>query len=78
MEENKMVESRCGLLCSECSFREETDCKSCANMDPFEPIAVPLRLAVNPRSITIAVNVMILSAPCSIPLLMIWNRATTA
>lgn len=31
-----MVESRCGLLCSECSFREATGCKGCVNMDkPF-------------------------------------------
>ena len=28
-----MVESRCGLLCSECSFREATGCKGGVNMD---------------------------------------------
>lgn len=32
----KEVESRCGLLCSECSYREQTDCKGCVNIDkPF-------------------------------------------
>lgn len=31
-----MTESRCGLLCSECSFRETSGCKGCVNMDkPF-------------------------------------------
>ena len=31
-----MVESRCGLLCSECTYREQTGCKGCAQMDkPF-------------------------------------------
>lgn len=31
-----MVESRCGLLCSECAYREQTGCKGCAQMDkPF-------------------------------------------
>ncbi|MBD5554078.1 MAG: DUF3795 domain-containing protein [Roseburia sp.] len=31
-----MVESRCGLLCSECSFREKVGCKGCVSMEkPF-------------------------------------------
>jgi len=31
-----MIESRCGLLCSKCSFRETMGCKGCINMDkPF-------------------------------------------
>ena len=31
-----MVESRCGLLCSECSFRESMGCVGCDQMEhPF-------------------------------------------
>lgn len=31
-----MIESRCGLLCSKCDFREKAGCKGCVNMDkPF-------------------------------------------
>lgn len=31
-----MVESRCGLLCSECSFQETMGCKGCVNINkPF-------------------------------------------
>ncbi len=26
-----MVESRCGLLCSKCEFREQMNCKGCIN-----------------------------------------------
>ena len=32
----KIVESRCGLLCSECSFRETMNCGGCVSIDkPF-------------------------------------------
>lgn len=31
-----MVESRCGILCSECEFRESMGCKGCVNITvPF-------------------------------------------
>lgn len=31
-----MIESRCGILCSECGYREKTGCKGCVNIDkPF-------------------------------------------
>ena len=31
-----MIESRCGLLCSDCSFREAMGCKVCAQVEkPF-------------------------------------------
>ena len=30
------IESRCGILCSECTYREEMNCKGCVNIDkPF-------------------------------------------
>ena len=38
-----MIESRCGLLCSECSFREQMGCKGCVAMDkPFWADSCPL------------------------------------
>ncbi len=31
-----MIESRCGLLCSRCSYREESGCKGCTQIGkPF-------------------------------------------
>lgn len=31
-----MVESRCGILCSECDYREQMNCKGCVHIDkPF-------------------------------------------
>ena len=31
-----MIESRCGILCSECEYKEQTGCKGCLNIDkPF-------------------------------------------
>ena len=31
-----MVESRCGILCNECEYKEEMNCGGCVNIDkPF-------------------------------------------
>ncbi len=31
-----MIESRCGILCGECEYRDSTGCKGCVNIDkPF-------------------------------------------
>lgn len=31
-----MVESRCGILCSECEYKDKMNCKGCVNIDkPF-------------------------------------------
>ena len=31
-----MIESRCGILCSECEYKEQVNCKGCVNIDkPF-------------------------------------------
>lgn len=31
-----MIESRCGILCSECEYREQMNCKGCVEIDkPF-------------------------------------------
>ena len=46
-----MVESRCGLLCSECSFREATECKGCVNMDkPFWADSCPVKSCCEAKS----------------------------
>jgi len=39
-----MIESRCGLLCSECGYREEMNCKGCMNIDtPFWGESCPIK-----------------------------------
>ncbi|MGK0469287.1 MAG: hypothetical protein ACJAX4_004646 [Clostridium sp.] len=36
MEEKTMIESRCGINCSKCEYKESTSCKGCVNIDkPF-------------------------------------------
>ena len=31
-----MIESRCGIICSECEYRESMGCKGCSNVsEPF-------------------------------------------
>ena len=61
-----MVESRCGLLCSECSFREATGCKGCVNMDkPFWADSCPVKSCCEAKSQNHFVeNVMILFVSC--------------
>lgn len=39
------VQSRCGLLCSECGYKEETGCKGCLHMDkPFWGESCPIKV----------------------------------
>ena len=39
-----MIDSRCGLLCSDCSFRETMGCKGCVNIDkPFWGDSCPVK-----------------------------------
>jgi len=36
LEEIKMIDSRCGILCSECEYRESMKCSGCVNITkPF-------------------------------------------
>lgn len=39
-----MIESRCGLLCSECKYREQMNCKGCVQIDkPFWSDSCPVK-----------------------------------
>ena len=39
-----MIESRCGLRCSDCSFREAMGCKGCVHMEkPFWAESCPVK-----------------------------------
>lgn len=39
-----MIESRCGLLCGNCDYREQTGCKGCVNMEkPFWGDSCPVK-----------------------------------
>ncbi|WP_374045461.1 DUF3795 domain-containing protein, partial [uncultured Anaerotruncus sp.] len=43
-EAETMIESRCGLLCGECSYREPMGCKGCAVIEkPFWGDACPVK-----------------------------------
>ena len=39
-----MIESRCGILCGECGYRESMGCKGCVNIEkPFWGDACPVK-----------------------------------
>ncbi len=39
-----MIESRCGILCSGCSYREEVNCQGCINIEkPFWGESCPVK-----------------------------------
>jgi hypothetical protein len=39
-----MIESRCGILCSQCEYREQTNCKGCVAIDkPFWGESCPVK-----------------------------------
>lgn len=39
-----MIESRCGILCGECAYREQTGCNGCVQSDkPFWADACPVK-----------------------------------
>ena len=39
-----MIESRCGILCSECKYREEMGCKGCIAINkPFWGDSCPIK-----------------------------------
>jgi len=47
-----MIESRCGILCSECTYREPMHCKGCINIDkPFWGENCPVKSCCENRGI---------------------------
>ncbi len=39
-----MIESRCGIVCSECKYKEQVNCKGCAHIDkPFWGESCPVK-----------------------------------
>ena len=45
-----MVESRCGLLCSQCGYRESTGCKGCVRIEkPFWGEKCPVKSCCEER-----------------------------
>lgn len=46
-----MIESRCGILCSECSYREQMGCKGCTYMEkPFWGEQCPVKTCAETKS----------------------------
>lgn len=47
-----MIESRCGMKCSECKFRQPMGCKGCANTDkPFWAESCPVKACCEAKGI---------------------------
>ncbi|MCL2150432.1 MAG: DUF3795 domain-containing protein [Dehalococcoidia bacterium] len=45
-----MIESRCGILCGECKYREKMDCASCINIKkPFWGDSCPVKACCESR-----------------------------
>ena len=46
-----MIESRCGTMCSECSYKESMGCKGCVNIEnPFWGVC-PVKKCVEDKSL---------------------------
>lgn len=47
-----MVQSRCGILCNECSYREQVQCKGCVNIKkPFWGESCPVKSCCESNSL---------------------------
>ena len=48
-----MIESRCGLLCSECSYQKQVDCKGCVKIKkPFWGENCPIKVCCETKKLT--------------------------
>lgn len=48
----KMIESRCGILCSKCEFRSSMNCSGCINIDkPFWGESCPVKSCVENKKL---------------------------
>lgn len=46
-----MIESRCGLLCTQCAYQEQTGCKGCVHIDkPFWGESCPVKSCCESKS----------------------------
>lgn len=47
-----MIESRCGILCSECEYKEQMNCNSCVNINkPFWGSNCPVKSCCESKNI---------------------------
>lgn len=71
-----MVDSRCGLHCTECEYKEPCECGGCieTNGHPFT-VNVLLQCTARIRTLHIAANVQISLASSSM-LILFWIRST--
>lgn len=47
-----MIESRCGILCNECHYQEQMNCKGCINITkPFWGESCPLKSCCEKKSL---------------------------
>jgi hypothetical protein len=52
MEDTTMVESRCGILCCECEYREQMNCGGCLLIDkPFWGDSCPVKSCCESRDL---------------------------
>ncbi len=60
-----MIESRCGILCSECGYKEQMGCQGCIHIDkPFWGDSCPVKSSCESRNMTIAGSAVSFPAPC--------------
>ena len=46
-----MIESRCGILCSECEYREQVKCSGCVNIQkPFWGESCPVKVCCESKN----------------------------
>ena len=71
-----MVESRCGILCRECEYKEKMNCGGCVHIDkPFWGDSCPVKSCCEGKGWSIAVNAVTFPAICSTNSPMTKNRA---
>lgn len=74
-----MIESRCGLRCSDCNFRESMGCKGCVNMDkPFWADSCPVKSCCEKEGLQHSANAMTSFVLYYILLLTTRSKAITA
>lgn len=74
-----MIESRCGILCSECEYREQTGCKGCTEMEkPFWGEGCPVKACCEEKAHDHCESCGDFVAACCISLPTIRSRETAA